>query len=70
MVYTQPPNLTHEEIETLLNEARTCIFCSLNKDGTIHAVPMRFTYDKGIIFMLTPEASKKVRNVKLSARAQ
>ena len=53
----------------MLNEAKNCIFCSINKDGTIHAVPMRFTYEKGIIFILTPDASKKVRNVKRNNNA-
>lgn len=36
----------------------------MNKDGTIHLVPIWFNYESGNIYIGTPEASKKVRNVK------
>jgi len=64
-VYTgQSPPLTKEEIEPLLKEARIARFCSHNKDGTIHAVPMNYKYENNQIIIPTPAASHKVRNVK------
>ncbi|MFQ5837610.1 MAG: pyridoxamine 5'-phosphate oxidase family protein [Thermoplasmata archaeon] len=64
MVYTQPPYLTDEEMESFLKEANTARFCSLNPDGTIHAVPVSYKYEKGRILIVTPAASRKARNVK------
>lgn len=65
MVYTgQSPPLTKEEIEPLLKEARIARFCSHNKDGTIHAVPMNYKYENKQIIIPTPAASSKVRNIK------
>lgn len=64
MVYTQPPNLALAEIEALIQEAKTCRFASLNKDGTIHLVPIWCNYENGNVYIATPEASQKARNVK------
>jgi len=63
MAYTQPPHLTGEELESLLTEAIFARFCSFNPDGTIHAVPVNFKYRDGHILVVTPEASRKARNV-------
>lgn len=64
MDYTQPPPLTEGEIESFLKEARTARFCSLNKDGTIHAAPVLFKHIDGQIIIITPAASRKAKNVK------
>ncbi|MFQ5986619.1 MAG: pyridoxamine 5'-phosphate oxidase family protein [Thermoplasmata archaeon] len=64
MVYTQPPHLTDEDVESLLKEAKIARFCSLNPDGTIHAAAVNYKYEAGRILMVTPEASRKARNVK------
>ena len=59
----QSLSLTNEEIEALLKGARMARFCSHNKDGTIHAVPMSYKYENGQIIMPTSTSSRKVRNV-------
>lgn len=65
MSYTgQSPPLTNEGIESLLKKARIARFYSHNKDETIHAVPMSYNYENGQIIILTPTASRKVRNIK------
>ena len=64
MGYTQAPPLKSEEIESFLREAKIARFCSLNRDGTIHAVPVWFRYENGQIVVVTPVASCKARNVK------
>jgi len=60
--------MTNEEIESVLNEAKYARFCSHNKDGTIHATPVWFRYEKDQIIIVTPEASRKARNVKRDNR--
>jgi len=57
-------HLTEEEKESLLKEAKTARFCSLNDDGTIHAAPVWFKYEQGKIVILTPDCSTKAGNVK------
>jgi len=64
VVYTQPPPLTDEEIESFLKQAKVARFCSLNEDGTIHAVPVWYRYEDGRIMVATPAASRKARNVR------
>lgn len=64
MTYTQSPHLTTLEVEAFLSESKTARFCSLNKDGTIHATPVWYNYREGEIIIATPPASRKARNVK------
>jgi nitroimidazol reductase NimA-like FMN-containing flavoprotein (pyridoxamine 5'-phosphate oxidase superfamily) len=66
--YTQAPPLTEGEIESLLKEARTARFCSLNKDGTVHAAPVWFRYENGHIIIITPAGSRKAKNVKRNGK--
>jgi nitroimidazol reductase NimA-like FMN-containing flavoprotein (pyridoxamine 5'-phosphate oxidase superfamily) len=56
--------MTKEEIESFLKEAQIARFCSINKDGSIHAAPVWYKYESGQIIVVTPEASSNVRNVK------
>ncbi len=56
--------LEREERESLLREAKTARFCSLNEDGTIHATPVWYKYENGNVLIATPGRSRKVRNVK------
>jgi nitroimidazol reductase NimA-like FMN-containing flavoprotein (pyridoxamine 5'-phosphate oxidase superfamily) len=63
MKWTQAPHFTDEELETLLKEANLARFCSLNPDGTIHAVPVCYKYENRRILINTPKTSRKVRNV-------
>jgi general stress protein 26 len=56
--------LEKEEVESLLEEARVAVFCSHNRDGTIHAAPVWYRYIDGKIVVLTPGISRKARNVK------
>jgi len=59
-------HLTRDEIESFLKEAKIARFCSLNDDGTIHAAPVWFKYENGKIVVVTPDHSRKARNVKRS----
>ncbi len=64
MAYTQSPHLTKQEIESFIEKAKVARFCSLNADGTIHAVPVWYTYMDGQIVIATPATSRKARNVR------
>ncbi|MFX0020156.1 MAG: pyridoxamine 5'-phosphate oxidase family protein [Promethearchaeota archaeon] len=64
MDYTQSPALEKEEITTFLESAKIARICSINKDGTIHAVPVWFNYDNGKVIIGTPKASRRARNIK------
>jgi len=64
LAYTQSPHLTDEEIESFLRKSEVARFCSLNADGTIHAVPVWYSYKNGQILVATPVASRKARNVR------
>ncbi|HVO36556.1 MAG TPA: pyridoxamine 5'-phosphate oxidase family protein [Candidatus Acidoferrum sp.] len=60
----QPPALTTEEIESLLNENSTARICTHNKDGTIHAAPVSYRYINGQIVVGSIAPSRKTRNIK------
>jgi nitroimidazol reductase NimA-like FMN-containing flavoprotein (pyridoxamine 5'-phosphate oxidase superfamily) len=62
--YTQSLRLTDEEIESFLKKAIVARFCSVNADGTIHAVPVWYSYLEGDFVVATPVASRKARNVR------
>ncbi len=64
MSYTQPPHLTDDEINELLNSAKIAKICTHNKDDTIHAVPVWFNYDNERIIIGTPKASRRLRNIR------
>ncbi|MFX0106249.1 MAG: pyridoxamine 5'-phosphate oxidase family protein [Candidatus Hodarchaeota archaeon] len=64
MSYSQPPHLTDEEIKEFINSAKIARICTHNKDGTIHAVPVWFYYDNERLFIGTPKASRRFRNIK------
>ena len=64
MSYTQPPHLADEEIESFLKNANVARFCSLNADGTIHAVPVWYSYLDKKFAVATPFSSLKARNVR------
>jgi len=63
MAYTQAPHLTDKEIDNFLKEAPTTIICSINEDNSIHGVPVWFKYESGQFIIMTPEKSRKARNI-------
>ncbi|MHA2359412.1 MAG: pyridoxamine 5'-phosphate oxidase family protein, partial [Candidatus Thorarchaeota archaeon] len=56
--------LTEKETDTFLRESKTARICTLNDDDTIHAAPVWYDYEKGEIIIITPDHSRKARNVK------
>jgi general stress protein 26 len=57
-------HLTTEEIDIFLTETKIARFCCLNNDGTIHATPVWFLYTNKQFLIVTPDQSRKAKNVK------
>lgn len=53
-----------EDLESLFKESYTTIFCSHNRDGTIHAAPIWYNYKDGVFFFVSIKKSKRGNNVK------
>ncbi len=56
--------MTKEETESYLKEAKTARLCSLNENGTIHAVPVWYLYEDGQFKMGAPQNSRKAKNIR------
>ena len=63
MSYVQAPPLTDKEIDNFLKEPILARICSLNNDGTIHAVPVWFMYEKGVFVIPATEKTQKIKNI-------
>lgn len=55
--------MTPEDIESLFSESYTTIFCSHNKDGTIHAAPIWYNYKDGVFYFVSIKNAKRTYNV-------
>ena len=56
--------MTPEDIESLFENSYTTMFCSHNKDGTIHAAPIWYNYRDGVFYFVSIKKSKRVTNLK------
>jgi PPOX class probable F420-dependent enzyme len=56
--------MTEAEVEAFLHEQRTMTMCTLNYDGTIHAVAMWYGFLDGAIAVETKGKSQKVQNLR------
>jgi PPOX class probable F420-dependent enzyme len=56
--------MTDGEVQALLEEAQRAQLATLNRDGSIHIVPLTFFVDDGRVAIWTPAASQKVANLR------
>lgn len=56
--------MTDEELDEFLHGRRTATMCTLNPDGTIHAVAMWYGFLEGAIAFETKAKSQKVQNLR------
>jgi len=56
--------MTPEDLESLFKESYTTIFCSHNRDGTIHAAPIWYNYKEGVFYFVSFKKSRRGTNVK------
>ena len=60
--------MTPEEIDAFLHERRPMTMCTLNHDGSIHAVAMWYGFLDGSIAIETKAKSQKVQNLRRDPR--
>jgi PPOX class probable F420-dependent enzyme len=56
--------MTEDEVEAFLHERRPVTLCSVNHDGSIHAVAMWYGFLEGCIAFETKAKSQKVQNLR------
>lgn len=60
--------MTPAEVDDFLREPHTLTLCTLNVDGSIHAVPMWYALIEGSPAVQTKAKSQKVRNLRRDPR--
>jgi nitroimidazol reductase NimA-like FMN-containing flavoprotein (pyridoxamine 5'-phosphate oxidase superfamily) len=56
--------MAKEDIIRLFEDAYTTIFCTHNKDGTIHAIPIWYRYRDDEFYFISIRKSRRVANLK------
>jgi PPOX class probable F420-dependent enzyme len=56
--------MTQDEIDEFLSGRRTMTMCTINHDGTIHAVAMWYGFLEGAVAVETKAKSQKVQNLR------
>ena len=56
--------MTDAEVQELLGEAPRAQLATMNRDGTIHVVPLSFFVEDGRVGVWTPRGSRKVANLR------
>jgi PPOX class probable F420-dependent enzyme len=60
--------MTPDEVDAFLRERRPITLCSINHDGSIHAVAMWYGFLEGCVAVETKAKSQKVRNLRRDPR--
>lgn len=60
--------MTPEEVDAFIHERRPMTMCSINHDGTIHAVAMWYGFLEGCVAVETKAKSQKVQNLRRNPR--
>ena len=60
--------MSDEEVQAFLHEQRTMTLCSINHDGSIHAVAMWYGFLEGAVAFETKAKSQKVQNLRRDGR--
>jgi PPOX class probable F420-dependent enzyme len=60
--------MSDEEVDTFLHERRPMSLCTINHDGSIHAVAMWYGFLEGAIAFETKAKSQKVQNLRRDPR--
>jgi PPOX class probable F420-dependent enzyme len=60
--------MTPDEVEAFINERRPMSMCSINHDGSIHAVAMWYGFLEGAVAFETKAKSQKVQNLRRDPR--
>ena len=58
--------MTQEDLVSTFEDAYTTIFCSHNKDGTIHAAPIWYNYRDGVFYFVSIKKARRTNNLRLN----
>jgi PPOX class probable F420-dependent enzyme len=58
------PPLTNDELDSFLEKSPIATLCTHNSNGSIHATPVWFKYDKGEILFGTQDDTRRIANIK------
>jgi PPOX class probable F420-dependent enzyme len=58
------PPLTLSEVDEFLVKAPIATLCTHNTDGTIHAAPVWFKYERGELIFGTQNDARRIKNIK------
>jgi nitroimidazol reductase NimA-like FMN-containing flavoprotein (pyridoxamine 5'-phosphate oxidase superfamily) len=56
--------MTDEEVDAFLHERRPLSMCTMNHDGTIHAVAMWYGFLEGSVALESKAKAQKVQNLR------
>jgi len=60
--------MTRDEVDVFIHERRPMTMCSINHDGSIHAVAMWYGFLDGAIAVSTKAKSQKIQNLRRDSR--
>ncbi len=60
--------MSREDIQSLFKDSYTTIFCSHNRDGTIHAAPIWYNYRDDAFYFVSIKRSRRVENIRRDNR--
>jgi PPOX class probable F420-dependent enzyme len=60
--------MTSQEVDAFIHERRPMTMCSINHDGSIHAVAMWYGFLEGAVAVETKTKSQKVQNLRRDPR--
>ncbi len=66
--YPQVPGLSTEELSEFLAQPLLARLSTLNRDGTIHTIPIWYEYRDETIFLSTQLVTQKVKNIQKHAQ--
>ena len=58
------PPLSKDEMDSFLGKSPVAILCTHNSDGTIHAAPVWFHYNRDEIMFATQDDTRRIKNIK------
>ena len=60
--------MSEKEANDFLLNGRILRIASVEEDGSAHVAPIWYVYEKGKLYLETPQRSRKVRNIKANNR--
>ncbi len=66
---SSPAIRLHPDALTFVRERHLAVLSTFDRDAVIHSVPVGFTWDDGLVRIITSGTSRKVANLRVDGRA-